>query len=194
MAAAARRPARPVGAHPPERRGVGVDRDRRARARVGHAVDVGGGEVDRLAGAEGVSTGRAADAEPLLADLAARDGERAVSRGRGRGSRCRGPASSRSARPRRGRRAAAARRCARRGRGGRGPPTLGAAAMSGDERAQLGPLRSRPAGVRIMRPPPRRGRRAQQARRRWRAQHRLAAASPSSRPPRLRIDDRRSEP
>ena len=38
-----------VGAHAPQRRRVGVDRHRRARADVADAVDVGGAEVERLA-------------------------------------------------------------------------------------------------------------------------------------------------
>ena len=40
-----------VRAHPPQRRRVGVDRHGRVVAGVQHAVDVGRGERERLAGA-----------------------------------------------------------------------------------------------------------------------------------------------
>src|SRR6476660_4162537 len=63
-----------VGAHPPQRRRVGVDAHGRPRAPVAHAVDVGGGEAERAAGAEAPGRGRAPEQQAVLDHLALRDG------------------------------------------------------------------------------------------------------------------------
>ena len=55
-----------VGAHPPQRRRIGVDRHRRLLARVADAVDVGRAELERPAGlaTRGLPCGRRARAGP----------------------------------------------------------------------------------------------------------------------------------
>ena len=112
-----------VGAHPPQRRRIRVDRHRRARAGVAHAVDVGGAEVERLARAR---TSRVTGGPPSASRSSAtspcdhRDraaGEVVVVK-----ARCRGRPSSRSARPRRRRRGAAPRSGAGRASAARGAP------------------------------------------------------------------------
>src|SRR3954468_19474082 len=67
-----------VGAHPPQRRRVGVERDRGPAAAMGDAVDVRRGEVDRIAGTHAPAQGRSAERETLLDDGALGDRQRAA--------------------------------------------------------------------------------------------------------------------
>ena len=84
-----------VGAHPPQRRRVGVDRHRRAVAGVRDAVDVRGGEVDRLAGAHPPAQRRRRPARGAPRRPRPRRRRARRRRRRGRESRCRGRPSSR---------------------------------------------------------------------------------------------------
>ena len=62
-----------VRAHALQRRRVGVERDRRAGARVADAVDVRGREMEALAGRERSIARRSADREALLVHASADD-------------------------------------------------------------------------------------------------------------------------
>ena len=67
-----------VGAHAPQRRRVGVDRDGEGGVVLAHAVHVGGVEVEGVAGAAGQPARRSADHQALLDDLALHDGDGAA--------------------------------------------------------------------------------------------------------------------
>src|ERR687886_57784 len=67
-----------IGAHPPERRRVGVDRDRGFGGVLAHAVDVGGVEVEHGAGCVAAREGRPAEHEALFEDRAGDDGDGAL--------------------------------------------------------------------------------------------------------------------
>ena len=98
-----------VGAHPPQRRRVGVDRHGRAARLLVHAVHVRGVEVEHRA--RGVPRARRSRRRGRAAPRRSRPRPPRPPRStrRGRGSRCRGRSSTRSPRCRRGRRATAAR-------------------------------------------------------------------------------------
>ena len=110
-----------VVAHPPERRRVAVDRDRRRPVRVADAVDVARRRSRTRrrpragSSARGSSRPRHGGRSPRRARPRRR--RRRPATGRGRGSRCPGVASSRSARRRRWGRGRAAGSGARRRRG-----------------------------------------------------------------------------
>ena len=168
-----------VGAHPPQRRRVGVDRHRRAAAGVETRwMSEAAKSIASPAPSRRVTRrGRRARGAPRERGRGRPRARRR--RGRGRESPCRGRPSSRSARPRRARRAAAARRCAPRGRGGRGGPQVRARREVRDEVAKLRAGQVAAGGRAIMPPPPR-ARAPRRAAGDVGAEHRLGAASPSS--------------
>ena len=126
-----------VGAHPPQRRRVGVQRHRGlAPACITRWMSDAAKENDSPAAATRLD-GAAAEHEPVLAHGALDDARPRPPTGRGRGSRCHGRPSSRSATRRRARRAAGARSGAGPGRAPRARTTRRAARQRVHERQEL---------------------------------------------------------